>query len=98
MLSQTQRRCKGFVLNLAGKLSEEERGGTSGTRQKYRRYPPGGARCGTWYLFFEKIQQVPEYKRTISSNRSFASIRNWFQGCGEGLLTQGLSHLEMDQS
>jgi hypothetical protein len=29
---------------------------------RYRPHPPGGARCGTWYLFFEKIQQVPRYR------------------------------------
>jgi hypothetical protein len=54
---KTQRRCKRIVLNLAVKLSEEERGGTRGTRQKYRRYLPGDARCGTWYLFSKKNQQ-----------------------------------------
>ncbi|KAA1079435.1 hypothetical protein PGT21_011261 [Puccinia graminis f. sp. tritici] len=49
------------------KLSEEERGSTRGTCQKYSRYSPGGAKCGTWYLFSEKIQQLPKYKQTIST-------------------------------
>jgi hypothetical protein len=60
-----------------GKVPQVPTKSTTGTHQKYHRYPPkvpqvllGGARCGTWYLFSEKIQQVPEYKQTIRTQEA----------------------------
>jgi hypothetical protein len=76
-----EKKYKKWIGTVGVNLGEKMRGGTCGSRQNYRRYPPGGAWCGTWYLFSQKNQQVPEYKRTISKRghpHLLVGIRNGY--------------------